>query len=414
MHILIVSQYFWPENFRINELSLSLKDKGHQVTVLTGQPNYPEGRFFKGYGSFFQNKEDYSGVKIIRVPVIPRGKGGSLRLIINYFSYVFSAGILGPVLCRKKYDIIFVYEPSPITVGIPAIVMKKIKKAPIMFWVQDLWPETLSAVGSIHSKKILKIVGLLVRFIYFQCDRILIQSKSFRSSVEKYTSDPEKISYFPNSAEKLYQPLKVKSDAPEGRLMPEGFKVLFAGNIGAAQGFSSILDAAEVLKEYKNIHWLILGDGRMRAWVEHEIIKRGLDETFHLLGKHPIETMPRFFSCADILLVTLKKDPIFSLTIPAKLQSYLACGKPVIAALDGAGADVVEESKSGLVCLPDDSKGLAAAVLKMYGRSEEKRKKMGQNGRKFFEAFFESEMLVNKLETWMKEFLEKQNMDSSK
>jgi glycosyltransferase involved in cell wall biosynthesis len=403
MHILIISQYFWPENFRINELSLALNKKGHKVTVLTGQPNYPEGRFFKGYGFFKRNKEDFNGIQIIRVPILPRGEGSFFKLLLNYCSFVLSAGIFGPVFCRGEYDIIFVYEPSPITVGIPAIIMKKAKHAPIMFWVQDLWPETLPAVGVITSKTILKYIGSMVRFIYSQCDRILIQSKSFRSSVEKYTSKIEKILYFPNSAEELYQPLNYKPDAPEGELMPTGFKVMFAGNIGAAQGFTTILDTADLLKEHKEIHWVILGDGRMKTWVENEIKRRGLEEIFHLLGKHPIETMPSFFSFADALLVTLKKDPIFSLTIPAKLQSYLACGKPVIAALDGAGADVVKESGSGLVCPPDDSSKLAKAVLEMYRMAEKKRERMGKDGRKYFESFFEGKMLTNKLETWMKE-----------
>jgi colanic acid biosynthesis glycosyl transferase WcaI len=408
MHILIISQYFWPENFRINELSLSLNKKGHQVTVLTGQPNYPEGRFFKGYGFLKKNKENYSGVKIIRVPLIPRGKGGDFRLIINYFSFVLSAGILGPVFCGEKYDVIFVYEPSPITVGLPAIILKKIKRIPIIFWVQDLWPETLLAVGSIKSKTILKLTGFMVGFIYSQCNRILIQSESFQSSVEQYTSQTKKILYFPNSAEKLYQPLKLKSDTFESSLMPSGFKVMFAGNIGAAQGFVTILDAASMLKEHKEIQWVIIGDGRMRSWVENEIKKRDLKETFHLLGKYPVETMPRFFSFADTLLVTLKKDPIFSLTIPGKLQSYLACARPIIAVLDGAGADVIEESKSGLVCPPDDSNKLAEAVLKMYNMSKENRTRMGNAGRKYFEAYFEGEMLVNKLEAWMKEVSKKQ------
>ncbi len=406
MHILVISQYFWPENFRINELSLSLKNKGHKVTVLTGKPNYPEGKFFKGYGFFKKNREDYDGVEIIRVPVIPRGKGSDFRLVVNYLFFVLSASILGPVFCQKEYDVIFVYEPSPITVGIPAIVMKKIKRTPIMFWVQDLWPETLPAVGVVNSKIILKLVGLLVRFIYSRCDRILIQSKSFRSSVEKYTSKFENVFYFPNSAEGLYQPLNYHSDCPESKLLPSGFKVMFAGNIGAAQGFESILDAASLLKEHKEIHWVILGDGRMRTWIEDEIKKRGLEETFHLLGKHPIETMPRFFSFADTLLVSLKKDPVFALTIPAKLQSYLACGQPVIAALDGAGADVIKESSAGIVCPPDDPKKLSEAVFQMYNMPDEKRKQMGANGRKYFETFFESKMLTDKLETWMKEVSE--------
>ncbi len=403
MHILVISQYFWPENFRINELCLSLKEKGHQVTVLTGIPNYPEGKFYKGYGLFKKVRENYNGIQIIRIPVIPRGKGRDVELIINYSSFVLNAAFFGPFFCREKYDVIFVYEPSPITVGIPAIVMKKRSRAPIMFWIQDLWPETLPAVGVVNSKLILNAVGLLVRFIYSRCDRILIQSKSFRSSVEKYTSKPETISYFPNSAEELYKPLVCKDDSPEAALLPPGFKVMFAGNIGAAQGFRTILDAASLLKEQKEIHWVILGDGRMKNWVEQEIKKRGIEKTFHLLGRHPLKTMPIFFSFADALLVSLKKDPVFSLTIPAKLQSYLACEKPVIAALDGAGADVVKESKAGIVCPPDDPAKLAEAVLEMNNMSDDKRKQMGKNGKQYFEAFFEGEMLVNKLEMWMKE-----------
>ena len=403
MHILIVSQYFWPENFRINELSISLKEKGHKVTVLTGQPNYPEGSFFKGYGFLRKNKENYNGVEIIRVPIIPRGKGGALRLLINYLSYVLSAVILGPFLCRKKYDILFVYGLSPATVAIPAIFIKKIQSTSLILWIQDLWPESIAAVGITNSKKILNCVGLMVRFIYSHCDRILIQSKSFKSSVEKYSYKSDNIYFFPNSAEELYQPIEPKLDSPESKLIPSGFRVMFAGNIGAAQGFSTILDAAYLLKEHKDIQWVILGDGRMREWVETEIKKRKLEETFHLLGRHPIETMPHFFSFADTLLVTLKKDPIFSLTIPGKIQSYLACSKPVIAALDGAGAEVVEESKAGIVCPPDDSNKLSEAVLKMYNMSEKQRKNMGENGRKYFETFFEGKMLVSKLEAWMEE-----------
>ncbi|MCP3924087.1 MAG: glycosyltransferase family 4 protein [Desulfobacterales bacterium] len=407
MHILIISQYYWPENFRINELSLSLKDKGHKITVLTGKPNYPEGKFYEGYGFFKKKKEIYRGINIERVPIIPRGKGGGLRLILNYISFVISAGLIGPIKCRDKYDLIFVYEPSPITVGLPAILMKKFKAIPMMFWVQDLWPETLSAVGVIKSKKKLKFVSKIVQYIYSKSDKILIQSKSFKKSVVQYTSDHDKILYFPNSAEKLYKPIRNNNKLPEAKLIPPGFTVMFAGNIGVAQGFNTIIEAADNLKEYKKINWVILGDGRMRPWVENEIKKRGLEETFHLIGKHPIEKMPAFFSCSDVLLVTLKKDPVFSLTIPGKLQSYLACEKPLIASLDGAGADVVKESNSGIVCTPDDSNELSKAVIEMYNMTEEKRNEMGKKGRKYFEKYFDADMLVKKLENWMISLIEK-------
>lgn len=179
MRILIVTQYFWPESFRINDIALGLRDKGHKVTVLTGQPNYPAGSFFPGYGFFKKIREDYNGVDVVRVPLLPRGSGGGVRLVLNYLSFAFFASILAPFRCRSGYDVIFVYEPSPITVGLPALLLKKLKHAPIMFWVQDLWPESLSATGAVRSAWVLKLVERLVRSIYRGCDVILVQSRAF-------------------------------------------------------------------------------------------------------------------------------------------------------------------------------------------------------------------------------------------
>ena len=246
MHILIISQYFWPEEFRINELSRMLVERGHQVTVLTGIPNYPGGNFFPGY-RFIRNKtENYGGIKIIRVPLLPRGKGGGFRLALNYFSFVFFASILGPVRCRDPYDVIFVYEPSPITVGLPAIVMKKIKSAPIVFWVQDLWPESLSATGTVKSQCILKMLERLVRFIYYHCDLILVQSKSFIDAIVQTGVDQSKIKYFPNSAEAIFDTAAERSGAMGHIKFPEGFRIMFAGNIGVAQDFETILTGRRV------------------------------------------------------------------------------------------------------------------------------------------------------------------------
>jgi len=404
VHILIVSQYFWPENFRINDLSLGLMEKGHQVTVLTGIPNYPEGRFFPGYGFFKNNRENYQGVKVIRVPLIPRGNGGGLRLALNYISYAFFASILSPFVCRGKFDLIFVCQLSPVMVGLPALVLKRLKHAPIMFWIQDLWPESLSATGAIKSKKALKVVEKLVRFIYSGCDLILVQSRAFSPSIEKEGVDPCRIAYFPNSAEELYKPVEVELDAPERSMIPAGFCVMFAGNIGAAQDFETILSAAEQLKEYADIHWVIVGDGRMRPWVEAQIDERGLTETVHLLGRHPVELMPRFFSIADVMLVTLKKEYIFSLTIPSKVQSYLACAKPIIAALDGEGARVIEESGAGVTCSAENPQALAEAVLKMYRLTEADLHDIGLRGRRYFEQHFERTVLLERLNNWIKEF----------
>src|SRR3990172_8042707 len=397
MRILIVSQYFWPESFRINDLALGLRDKGHRVTVLTGKPNYPEGHFFHSYGFFKRSREYYGGVEVIRVPLLPRGRGGGLRLALNYLSFALFASAIAPFQCRGHFDVIFVFEPSPITVGLPALLFKKIKNAPVMFWVQDLWPESLSATGAVRSTWLLKLIEVLVNFIYQRCDRILIQSKAFSQSLKKHGADPHRILYFPNSAEDLYKPVALSEDAPERACMPAGFRIMFAGNIGSSQDFLTILDAAEKLKGFPDIHWIIIGDGRMRPWVEAQIEKRGLNETFHLIGRHPVELMPRYFSLADVMLVTLKKEYIFSLTIPAKVQSYLACAKPIVAALDGEGARIVEEAGAGITCPAESPVALSEAVLAMYHMPDSARKVMGLKGRSYFEEHFERTMLLDRL-----------------
>jgi glycosyltransferase involved in cell wall biosynthesis len=401
LNIIIVTQYFWPENFRINDLALGLKGRGHKVDVLTGLPNYPTGRLFSGYNYLNRRRDYFNNIPVFRAPLIPRGNGGGIRLVLNFFSFAISASLSVPLYCRKNYDIIFVYEPSPITVLFPALTVKMTKSIPLVFWMQDLWPESLSATGAVQSALILKSVELMVRLLYKGCDKILAQSKSFIPSIIRLGADPAQIAYYPNSAEKLYQPVNVTKDARERKLLPKGFRITFAGNIGVAQDFETILSAAEKLKSVQDIHFIILGDGRMLPWVRNEVQRRGLEKSFHLLGRHPADAMPRFFALSDALLVTLKKKPIFALTIPSKIQSYLACAKPIIAALDGEGARIVEEADAGITCPAENQQALADAILKLYKMSEKQRKEIGCNGRRFFEKHFEREMLLNRLEEWM-------------
>lgn len=403
MKVLIITQYFWPESFRINDLALGLKERGHAVTVLTGMPNYPSGRFFPGYGFFSPGQETYEGISVLRVPLFPRGQGQRWRLAMNFFSFAVFASLLAPLRCRKEIDLIFVYEPSPVTVGIPAIVLKKLRGAPVLFWVQDLWPESLSATGATESRWILGMVESLVQLIYRQCDRILVQSEAFRTPIERLGVKREDIVYFPNSAEPFYKPLCLDGDAAEHAQMPNGFRVVFGGNIGKAQSFETILEAAELLRDSQDIHWIILGDGRMFSWVHDEVRKRGLDKTVHLLGRFPAESMPTYFALADVLLVTLQRQPIFALTIPAKVQSYLACGKPIIAALGGEGARIIQEAGAGLTPMPEDPRALAEAVMEMYRMPEEARRAMGLRGRGYFETHFERGLLFDRLEKWMNE-----------
>lgn len=402
MKILVLTQYFWPENFRINDLTAGLVEKGHKVTVLTGIPNYPDGKFFPGYGIFKNLRQSYRGAEIIRVPLVSRGRNNKIRLLINYLSFAFYASILAPIICRQRYDVIFVYEPSPITVGLPAIVLKKFKSAPILFWVQDLWPESLSATGTIRSPIIIKYVKKLVQFIYHRCDAILVQSKAFIPSIQSLGVDATRISYFPNSAEGFYSPVKPIANSEECRVMPQGFNIMFAGNIGASQDFGTIISAAEKLKDYTQIHWVVIGDGRMRLWVEEEIAKRNLSANFSLLGRHPAEKMPRYFALADVMLTTLKNEEIFSFTIPAKVQSYLACAKPIIASLAGEGARIIEESGAGFSCEPENPEALAQLALKMYHMKADERCAMGLKGREYFENNFERSKLIDQLDRLIK------------
>ncbi len=402
MRVLIVTQYFWPENFRINDLAEGLRDRGHQVSVLTGKPNYPAGKFFNGYGFFRRGKDSYNGITVTRVPVIPRGSGTAWRLALNYASFAVFASLLAPFRCREKVDAIFVYEPSPVTVGLPALVLKKLHRAPIFFWVQDLWPESLSATNMVRSTWILRQVEWLVRFIYKRCDRILVQSRAFVEPIRRFEIDMQRIEYFPNSAEELYQPAIFLDGAAERSRLPEGFRVMFAGNIGAAQDFETILGAAERLISYPEIHWVVLGDGRVATWVKQEVSRRGLAGNVHLFGHHPVETMPKFFALADVMLVTLRRDPIFSLTIPSKVQSYLACARPIVAALDGEGARIIREAGAGVAVPAQDADRLAEAVLGLYRMPKAEREAMGTSGRAYYLANFERNLLLDRLDGWLK------------
>ncbi len=341
-------------------------------------------------------------MRVIRVPLLPRGNGGAVRLALNFSSFALFASLLAPLLCRGAYDAILVYEPSPITVGLPAVVLKWTKRAPLLFWVQDLWPENLAATGMVRAPWVLDLVARFARFVYRRSDLVLVQSEAFTAPITALGIEAAKILYYPNSAESIYRPVPVEMPPPPGQLpLPDGFRVMFAGNIGAAQDFETILGAAELTREERNVHWTIVGDGRMHSWVASEIARRGLAGTVHLLGRHPMESMPPLFARADALLVTLRNEPVFALTIPSKLQSYLACGRPILAALDGEGARVVRESGAGVAVRAGDARALAAAALELARMPRAEREAMGERGRRYFERHFERELLLARLEGWM-------------
>lgn len=404
MKIIFISQYFWPENFRINELCEEFHKLGHTVTILTGKPNYPGGKVFPDFIRDPKQYSEYRGCNVLRVPMCSRGHGGGFKLTLNYLSFALSASTIGVYKLRKQdADIIFVFEPSPITVGLPAIVLKKLKNIPIVFWVLDLWPQTLKAVGAVNSKVTFYLIGKLVTYIYNRCDLILGQSKAFKKEIALYCSKKHKIEYFPNWAESIFF-----NDVPPEITEIDGdqsiFKILFAGNIGESQDFSSVLKAIETLKGIKaKVRLYLVGDGRALPWVENQIVKRKLGQYVDILGRYPLEKMPAYFNSVDALLVSLKPSEVFSKTIPGKIQSYMAAGKPILAMLDGEGARVINDARAGLTCSSGDYSNLAHNMLKMSSLSKQSLAKMGSNAKDYASQEFDRKKLFARLEKWLEE-----------
>ena len=402
MRILVVSQYFWPESFRVNEIVSELTARGHDVTVLTGRPNYPEGVLHPDYAADPARFMRYAGADVLRVPLRPRGQG-SLKLVLNYWSFVFWGCLKGPWLLRgRRFDAIFVFETSPITSALPAILLKWIKRAPLSMWVLDLWPDTLQAVGMVKTERQLKAVGLLCRFIYRHCDLILGQSRAFIDPIRRWAGSADRFRYFPQWSEEVFDASATPVDpAPEVSALGPGFNIVFAGNIGDAQDFPSLLRAAELTRDREDIRWVIVGDGRAAPQVRADIERLGLSRNVVMLGRYPVERMPAFFAAADALLVSLKAEPIFAMTIPGKVQSYLAAGKPLLGMLDGEGARVIEESGAGRVVPSGDAQALARQAKALADLPPDVLARMGDSGRRYGATHFKRAALMQQLEGWL-------------
>ena len=399
MNILVVTQYFWPENMRINDLVRDLSEKGHEVTVLTGQPNYPEGKVYEAYRQSPADFMSYARAKVVRVPLVSRGNS-SIRLILNYLSFFFLASTFGAWKLRgKHYDSVFVYAVSPIMAAIPALVIGRLKRAPVFIWVLDLWPETLRAVGVVKHPLLLKPVGAMVSWIYNRADYLLLQSHGFFENVRSYcTKDisSERLIYFPSWAEDDFSDSAVFGSALLER-DDSVFTVVFAGNLGEAQDFAAIIDAAESLKGKAPVRWVIVGDGRMSRWLAEEVSARNLDNVL-LLGRHPLEEMPGLFASADALLVSLKTNDVFEKTIPGKVQAYLASGKPILGMINGEAARVIQESGAGFSCPSGDAAALAEITQRLAALDVPVRTRMGACGRQYYESNYSKPKLMARLE----------------
>ena len=393
--ILICTNHFYPETFRCNDVAFELASRGYDVTVLTAIPDYPKGKYYDGYGVFRKRCETINGVKVIRGFIIPRGNGGAIRLLLNYLSYFISSIIISIFLgLFRKYDKVLIHETSPVMIGVPAVIVKKLRKCPLYFWVLDLWPESLQAAGGISNKRVLMAFEKLTTWLYKKSDKILISSKGFEESIVEKGDFKDKIIYFPNWADKA---LEVKGDykLPD---MPSGFKVMFAGNIGEAQDFDHIMEAAKFLQDEKDIHFVLVGDGRKRSWIENYRDENQLHDTVHWVGRHPVEAMPAFFEQADVMLMTLKDVSIFSLTAPAKLQAYMSAGRPILAMMNGEGPRIIKEAACGYSVPASDSRALADTILELSRMSKEELKVLGRNGRLYQQQHFDLDKSIDHLE----------------
>ena len=413
MKILFVCQYFYPEVFRGNDIAFHWAEEGHDVHVVTGIPNYPDGVFHKGYGLFKKRHEtlvqDVQGfnkfkgkVRVTRLPIVPRGNN-KIMLMLNYFSYLIVAWIymLFHALFHK-YDRVFVQQLSPVMMSAPGVLYKRIRKVPLYTWVLDLWPESLTAAGGINNKYILAFFRYYVKSEYKHSDKILISSRSFEKSILEYGDYASKIVYYPqwsDASPEVQDVQKFKSlSLPE---LPEGFKLMFAGAVGEAHGFECTMQAALLTKEYKDIKWVVVGDGRRLDWVRGFVKEHGLEETVYTLGRFPAETMPWFFKQADVMLVTLNDDPLFKLYAPAKISSYMAAGKPIIAVLNGEGAEVIREANCGWSLPAGDAEGFAKLAVELSQMDKAFLEEKGKNALKYYNGHYIKEDCLKRLDEIM-------------
>lgn len=395
-HILVISQYFYPEQFRINDICTEWIKRGYRVTVITGIPNYPDGKFFNGYGLFRKRQETYNGINIIRIPLIPRGHN-SIMLALNYLSFIVS-GFFWKVFTRIRADIVFVFEVSPMTQALPGVWYARRRKIPCFIYVQDLWPENIEIVAGISNKTVLKAIGNMVDYIYSRCTKILVTSNGFLESIAARGVSRSKIIWWPQYAESFYTP-QIKKTVQE--ISEETFNIIFTGNIGYAQGLDILPQVATLIKNsYTNeaIRFIIVGDGRYKEEFIRSVNNCGVSDMFIFIPKQHAARIPELLAASDAAFMCLTSSPIFSLTIPAKLQSYMACGIPIIASADGETSRIVQEAEAGVCSAAGDVQGLLNAIIDLRNKTQEQLREFGINARKYYCSNFDKQDLLNKMD----------------
>ncbi len=381
--VLLITQWFDPEpTFKGLVFARELTRLGYDVEVITGFPNYPGGKLYPGYTMRLRQTESIDGVKITRVPLYPSHDGSALKRIANYVSFAASALFYGLFFAQRP-DVIYAYHP-PLTVGITASVIRLFRRVPVVYDIQDMWPDTLRATGMVSNEQVLKTVERVCNWLYRRVDRIVVLSPGFKRLLIERGVPEQKIDVIYNWCDESSLKSSV-GNAPDIFPADSFFKVVFAGNIGKAQALYSVLDAAEIVqKNVPSVRFVFVGDG-----VEVDGLRQ-FAKSNHLtnivfIPKVPMSEVGAILQKADVLLVHLKSDPLFAITIPSKTQAYMSMGKPILMAVRGDAADVIEKAACGKLAQSEDAKSIAATVMELAGMTSEDLQKMGARAKEYYE-----------------------------
>lgn len=404
--LLVATQYFYPENFRINDMCLEWVKRGYDVTVLTGIPNYPVGDIYEGYKREYK-EEEWNGIHIIRLPVHERGHS-LLTLFLNCFTYVYYGKKWVKKVVKENngnfpYDTFFTYEVSPMTQALVGVYATKKYGVKSILYVQDLWPENVIEIMGITTPIVIKPIENMVKKIYRDTNMIFATSESFVKVIQdkiENKADIDKVKYWPQYAEDFYKSLKKNK-------LNDKFRICFTGNIGKTQGLDILAKTAKLIRNDYNlqskkidIEFVIVGDGRQKEEFIKSIKENDVEDMFVLMGKKSAHEIPEILSTCDVAFLSFANIDLFKMTIPAKLQSYMACGMPILASADGETKNIIETAKCGICSKIGNAASLVDGIYYLINNIGTLTI-MGNNARNYYEVNFQKQKLMDYIEEYM-------------
>jgi glycosyltransferase involved in cell wall biosynthesis len=406
----MLTQFYWPEirtaPMNLAALAEDLQDRGNDVTVITGFPNHPFGRIYEGYRIKLWQWDNVRGVKVLRLPLFPDHSLSLIQRAVNYSSFALSATLMGSFLTRRlKADVIFVYLP-PLTIGIPAAFLSSLHHAPIVYWMTDLWPENLIAAGVQLKPFIYNFIRHIENWVYSQGKVICLNSPGLIDNLMDKGVNRKKIDVVPDWAdENIFFPTKYDEELARQFGLSGKFNVIYGGNLGKVQGLEVVVEAAQSLQDLEDVQFVFIGDGTESEKLKKMVFECTLRNVI-FIPRQPPEQIRRFFALADVLLVHLKREPVFEMQIPSKIIAYLACGRPILCAVHGVAAKIVQDASAGVSCPSEDSLALSTQVRYLYEMPCSELEKMGQNGRQVYLAKYTRKIQVSRVESILKEVAE--------